>query len=100
VLPREIVRLLCESQRWLRVDREDDTVTARTPLDQVRVLSPIERKLVEVFRRAGPTLTFSRALALAERDDISMGSVRFYLSRTPLLHSRERGQYTLVGQAA
>jgi hypothetical protein len=100
VLPREIVRLLCESQRWLRVDREDDTVTARTPLDQARVLSPIERKLVEVFRRAGPTLTFSRALALAERDDISMGSVRFYLSRTPLLHSRERGQYTLVGQAA
>ena len=100
VLPQEIVRLLCESQRWLRVDRDDDTVTAGTPLDQARVLSPIERKLVAVFRRAGPTLTFSRALALAEHDDISTGSVRFYLSRTPLLHSRERGHYTLVGQAA
>jgi len=100
VLPQEIVRLLCESQRWLRVDREEDTVTTTTPLDQARVLSPIERKLVAMFRRAGPTLTFSRALALAERDDISLGSLRFYLSRTPLLHSRARGHYTLVGQAA
>jgi hypothetical protein len=68
-------------------------------LDSEQTLTPLERRLVAIFQREGPTLTFSQAVDLAERDGLNPGSVRCYLVYTPVLRARARGIYTLRGQA-
>lgn len=93
-LPPDAVTALCESQQWLAVDRE--LVCARIPID-ARVLSPGEHKVVAMFRSEGPTLRFSHALQLAERNDLTPGSMRFHLVRTPVLRTVSRGRYALLG---
>jgi hypothetical protein len=93
-LPPDAIAALCESQNWLAVDR--DTVETRTPIDE-RVLTHGERKVVAMFRREGPTLRFSHAVELAERNGLTPASVRFHLVRTPVLRTLTRGEYALLG---
>jgi hypothetical protein len=93
-LPLEAIAALCESQSWLAV--ENGIVSATSPVDE-RVLSPGERKVVEMFRVEGPTMRFSDAVQLAERNDLTPASMRFHLVRTPVLRAVARGTYALVG---
>ena len=96
-LPPEAIAALCESQSWLAVDRSAETVEARTPIDEERVLTPGERKVIAMFRVEGPTLRFSHAVQLAERNDLTPASIRFHLVRTPVLRTLSRGTYALLG---
>jgi hypothetical protein len=93
-LPPDAVTALCASQHWVAVER--DTVHSRTPIDD-GVLTSGERKVVAMFRSEGPTLRFSDALQLAERNDLTPASVRFQLVRTPVLRAVTRGTYALLG---
>jgi hypothetical protein len=97
-LPLNVVRLLCEAQPWLTVNRAMDSVTTAVALDAEQTLTPLERRLVAIFHRDGPTLTFSQAVDLAERDGLNPGSVRCYLVYTPVLKARARGIYSLRGR--
>jgi hypothetical protein len=96
-LPPDAIAALCESQAWLAVDRSAETVETRTPLDEQRVLTPGEQKVIAMFRVEGPTLRFSHAVQLAERNDLTPASMRFHLVRTPVLRAVSRGQYALLG---
>jgi hypothetical protein len=96
-LPPDAITALCESQAWLAVDRSTDTVATRTPIDEERVLTRGEQKVIAMFRLEGPTLRFSHAVQLAERNDLTPASMRFHLVRTPVLRAVSRGRYALLG---
>jgi hypothetical protein len=99
VLQAAVLRRLCESFTWLTVDDDHQTVSSNLPLDQERVLSTIERRLVSIFQNDGPVLTFSRAVELGERAGLNRNSIGVYLSRTPILQTLSRGRYSLRGWA-
>jgi hypothetical protein len=99
-LPVNIVRLVCAAQLRLTFDRSTDIVTADAPLEQSQTLSPLEQKLVAIFREAGPTLSFTRAVQLATRDGINPSSVGPYLTHTPIVQTLARGRYALCGQSS
>jgi hypothetical protein len=96
-LPLNVIRLVCEAQSWLTVDHAADTVTTAAPLDQQLALSPLEQRLVAIFHRAGPTLTFARTVRLAERDGLNPSSIGPYLIHTPIVKRIARDRYALCG---
>jgi hypothetical protein len=97
-LPREILRCVCESLMWVVVGRGRDTVTADAALDQERLLSPLERKLVAIFFGSGPTLTFTQAVQLGRLEGLNPSTVGHHLSRAPVVQTLARGRYALRGQ--
>lgn len=100
VLPRSILRAMCETFDWIAVDRRSDAVTATVPLDPARTLSPLERELVRIFRTDGPVLAFARAVQLASDAGINPTSAGLYLTRTPVLQTVARGRYAVRGAIA
>jgi hypothetical protein len=97
LLPAEKLRRVCESLGWLTVDHDRLTVSTGLTLDQKRILSPVERRLVSIFRSAGPVLSFRRAVDLGVRSGLNRNTVGVYLTRTPILQTVERGRYALRG---
>lgn len=97
-LPLHVVRSVCGALPWLTLDRRRDTVSTNAPLDPARTLSPLEQRIVAIFRTAGPTLTFSHVVELALRDGLNRSSVAPYLTHTPVVKTVARGRYTLRGE--
>lgn len=97
-LPREVLGALCETLEWICLDAS--VISATVPLDPDRILSPLERALVAIFRESGPVLSFTRAVRLAEEVGINQTSAAIYLGKTPVLKSLARGLYALRGHAA
>jgi hypothetical protein len=97
VLPSDVVRLLCARQSWLTFDASTDRVTTNVHLDQGWTLTPIERGMVAIFHRAGPTLTFTDMLELGARDGLNPKSVGPYLTHSPVIRRLARGRYALCG---
>jgi len=97
-LPLHVVRSVCGALPWLTLDRRRDTVSTNAPLDPARALSPLEQRIVAIFRTAGPTLTFSHVVELALRDGLNRSSVAPYLTHTPVVKTVARGRYTLRGE--
>ncbi len=100
ILPRAILRSMCETLEWIAVDRRTDAVTATVALDPARTLSPLERELVRIFRTDGPVLRFGRAVQLAADAGINPRSAALYLNRTPILRTVSRGRYAVRGATA
>jgi hypothetical protein len=96
-LPRHVVCAVCAAQPSLTVDRARDTASTATSLDPTRTLSPLERRLVALFRDEGPALTFSEVVELGTRMGLSRGSIAPYLTRSPIVKSVARGRYVLRG---
>src|SRR5207244_8154396 len=63
-LPRDVLAALCRTLDWVTV--EGTTISSAVALDPDRLLSPLERALVDIFDAEGPVLTFSRAVRLGE----------------------------------
>lgn len=96
-LPRAVLRSLCATVDWLRLDVGLDVVSALTPLDPERTLSPLERLLVDVFRTHGPVLPIKRIAGHAAANGMRRTSVGVYLGRSPIFQAVSRGRYALRG---
>jgi hypothetical protein len=95
-LPLHVVRGVCSAHPQLEVDRARDIVSAAAAFDPARTLSPLEQRIVAIFRDAGePTLTFSQVVELARRDGLKRSSVAPYLTHMAVLKTVSRGRYML-----
>lgn len=99
-LPADAVLGMCETESWLRVDRQASTVASLRPVDERGALTPVERKLVALFRASGPALRFRRVRELAGAHGLNESSLGVYLTRTPVLQTISRGHYALRGAVA
>jgi hypothetical protein len=97
-LPRDVLIALCRTLDWVTV--EGTTISAAVTLDPDRLLSPLERALVDIFDVHGPVLEFARAVRLGEARGLHSTSVGIYLGKTPVLQTVSRGRYALRGYGA
>jgi len=99
VLPLRVLRDVCDSLPWLRLEDDRSTVTSLVSFDQRQVLSPIELALARIFEGAGPVLSFREVVALTREEGLNRNTVGVYLTRTPILKTLGRGRYALRGHA-
>jgi sigma-70-like protein len=92
-LPRSVLRARCLTLDW--VSMNGDVVSPRVTLEADRLLSPIERTLVAIFRAEGSALGFSRAVQLGVAAGLNPTSAAIYLGKTPVLRTVSRGVYAL-----
>ena len=97
VLPRRVLREVCDSLPWLRLEDDRSTVTSLVAFDPEQVLSPIEFSLARIFAGAGPVLSFREVVELTGKEGLNRNSVGVYLTRTPILKTLGRGRYGLRG---
>jgi hypothetical protein len=97
-LPRDVLAALCRTLDWVSVD--GTTISAAVPLDPDRLLSPLERALVEIFDTEGPVLSFTQAVQLGAVRGLHGTSIGIYLGKTPVLQTVSRGRYALRGYGA
>jgi hypothetical protein len=99
-LPRPVLRAAIERIEWAALDRTTDVVSAVVALDPTRLLTAVERTLVEVFRTSGPVLRFTELQELAEAAGVCRSTAGVYLGRSPVLQTVSRGVHALRGYGA
>ena len=99
-LPRPILRALVDELEWAVHDPTTDVVSAVVPLDPERLLTRVERTLVEVFRGSGPVLRFTEVQELAEAVGVCRSTTGVYLGRSPVFQAVSRGAHALRGYGA
>jgi hypothetical protein len=95
ILPRNVVRELCECFDWVRV--EGDRVAASAPLDYRAVLENTEETLVEIFREHGPVLDRATAVDLGARSGLDRTTTGLYLGWSPIIERIATNRYALRG---
>ena len=98
-LPRAVLRSLCATAPWLRLDNDSDAVSPVEMLDPDQTLTPLERSLVGVFLAHGRVLPVARIASLAAAIGMNPTTVAVYLGRSALFRPRARGRYALLGAA-
>jgi hypothetical protein len=96
-IPRGVLRGVCASFAWARLDDDRTGVRAVVPIDRARVLSGIEQALARIFLTFGPVLSFADVLRIGGDEGINPSSIGVYLTRTPIVSRLERGRYALRG---
>jgi hypothetical protein len=96
-LPRAVLRSLCATLDWLRLDPSTETVSMVTQADPERVLSKLERLLVGIFHAEGPVLGFTQSSQLAAAQGMNPTTAGVYLGRSPVFQTVSRGRYAIRG---
>lgn len=97
LLSRPVLRAYCSVLPWLELDPEADVVRAVEPLDPVRLLSPLERALVAIFRDEDRVLRLTEIARRAQALGLNPTSATIYAIRSPVLQAVARGRYALRG---
>lgn len=97
LLPRPVLRAYCAMLPWLELDPETDVARPVELLDPARLLTPLERALVEIFAAEGRALRLSEAARRAQAAGLNPTSATIYLVRSPVLRTVARGRYALRG---